>query len=165
MNTSMQPSDGDVIDHFVNGLKFKEKAWVIQQAPANELWTNPKDVFQKALQYETNFAYQDKVVAAMPRANVSYKRKSKHFAAEPIKFGSFHPGEVLPAGPQANVATRPQKRKRFEPRGKGKMPIPSEVFKKRIEQRQCTKCGQDDHVYKDCMCKDVVLPSWYKPSA
>ena len=67
----------------------------------------------------------------MLRANVLNKRESKHFAAEPIKFGPFEEGEVTP-GPQANVATRTQKRRRFKPRGKGKTPIPSEVFK-RIE--------------------------------
>ena len=41
------------------------------------------------------------MVAAMPRANVSKKRKSKHFAAEPIKFGSFQEGEVLYCGNKA----------------------------------------------------------------
>ena len=45
------------------------------------------------------------------------------------------------------------------------MPIPSEVFKKRIEKHLCTKCGQDDHVYKECKAKKVIFPSWYKPSA
>ena len=58
------------------------------------------------------------MVAVMPRANVSSKRKSKHVAAEPIRFGSFEEGEV-PPGPQANVATRPQKRRRLSRGARG----------------------------------------------
>ena len=95
------------------------------------VFDQPNRCFPKSSTVWDNFAYQDKVVAGMPRANVSNKQKVSILLQSQSNLDHLKKGRQS----QANVATRPQERRRQDaPKGKSGAdpPIPSEVFRKRI---------------------------------
>lgn len=51
--TAFAPSTMDVIEHFLRGLKPDVKKYVENNDP-KEQWTELQDVFDKAVQFETN---------------------------------------------------------------------------------------------------------------
>lgn len=73
--TSLEPSSGNLIAHFIDGLDEEPRKRVLQQAPAETWYVNPKDVYMKALQWEIN-AKQERAACEGARLNFHQKGRS-----------------------------------------------------------------------------------------
>jgi hypothetical protein len=71
--TPLKPSMGDVISHFVDNLATGPRDWVLQQAPAT-WYTSVREVYMKALQWETNNAHRVESHKAEPNQKPQSKK-------------------------------------------------------------------------------------------
>jgi len=133
--TPLKPSMGDVISHFVENLATEPRAWVLQQAPAT-WYTLVREVYLKALQWETNNSHRVETITQGPTAKVfthvqrSFQGKShfKSLKRKPRFAGRHNAKRARVEGDGA----APEPRKRI---------INDVLYQKRVDAGQCFKCG------------------------
>jgi len=125
---------GDVIDHFITGLAIDPREWVLQQAPST-WYMSERDVYMKALQWETNNAHRVENFQAQPKVVVHTKEFKKNnkpgFKFDNQKFDNQKERKFPFAAGRAPAKRAKQERKR----DLGKTPIPQALVNKRIEAK------------------------------
>ena len=75
--TSMAPSDADIIEHFIEGLKAPVRTYVEEHAPQG-YYKLPSEVYSKAIQYEQNHAISEGTFKSSQRVyTLSKKSRTK----------------------------------------------------------------------------------------
>ena len=144
-NTALKPSVGDVIDHFIQNLHSEPREWVLQHAPASTWYTTLRDVFMKALQWETNnrFKSVEERVVVGPRLNATqFRRDFRDSRVPKRKFGSagkvgYHKPNKRVRGDGGEGPSKPK-------------PIPKALYDKRMSDKKCFKCGLAGHRADKC---------------
>jgi len=125
--------------------------WVLQQAPAT-WYTSVREVYMKALQWETNNSHRveshkaESVKPAKVFAHVrgdSRNKRDFQDKREPKGRGSF------PKRKSSFTGGR-QKRPRTEGEKKKEYKIPSALYDQRIAEDKCWKCGLEGHRATAC---------------
>lgn len=151
-DTPLRPSMGDVVDHFITNLASAPKEWVLQQAPT-EWYQSERDVYMKALQWETNHSHRVEVIKPIesraPKVFV-YKKEFKQDSRKGLKresikrkgpFAGRSQSKRAKAGAEGgSTQAAPQRQHR----------IPGPLYESRIGSGVCFKCGLDGHRASAC---------------
>ena len=177
--TDFAPSKMDVIEQFLRGLKADVRKYVEDNAP--EGWySEPKDVYDKAIQYETNQNSRTPRVQVNPRVNVMDRGRGRNTwnngrgRAGSQNYDGNNQGNGRGRGRGRGSAGRQgqgqgqggriqwpnrwnqgQHDKQFGPA------VPPMVKDYRIKHHECITCG-GDHPYRNCPEKVFIPPTWYK---
>ena len=143
-HTPLKPSIGDVMDHFSENLAEGPRKWVLQQAPA-DWYTSPKDIFEKALQWEANHSFMtERGTPAKGTAKVfaHFQRDSRELARRGPKRKFSSAGDGPSKRPRSGQGAKndPKKGHRISP----------SLFDARIKAGKCFKCGLTGHIATNC---------------
>ena len=143
-DTNLQVSKGDVIWHFIKGLKQNVKSYVEDNAPESEWWTTSEAVFGKARNYELNHSMN------VGRAHVAnlLAPPPRHYVPRQNQYQRGYGGPVRRSG-----LMNPR------PMDSTKAYIPPELWAERKRMILCQRCGKNNHATKD----HAVLGRGYTP--
>ncbi len=160
--TAFAPSTMDVIEHFLKGLKPDVRKYVEDNAPEG-WWTDPKDVYDKAIQFETNQHARVQRVQVSPRVNVTYMTRGRFIPRARAGYGRGNGRPQVPYAPDGGRPQgrgRPQQQAKLTERIKGPA-VPQPVKAARKAAQECIVCGSKGHSWAQCRHPSCVLPSWY----
>ena len=157
-NTPLKPSLGQNLDQFIDNLAPEPNEWVLSQAPT-QWYSSEREVFMKALQWETNQSHRADTVKSTPK--VFFHKKQEPPYRQEFKKGkrNFHKRKFASGGPPTAGFGRgdggggrggggaPVGAKR--PRTEGHR-IPADLYAERIKKGQCFRCGLQGHRADKC---------------
>lgn len=132
--TVFKPAVGDIMDRFVDNLHPEPREWVLQQAPAVTWYTSPKEVYMKALQWETNNT-TSVVSRVQPTRVLNNLTRFKRPERSQLKRKAPYAGRERLTGVK---------------RPKSDHVIPKGLYDKRIANHVCWKCGMEGHIAGAC---------------
>ena len=136
-NTAFAPSQMEIVEHFIRGLKADVRKYVEDQAPQG-WWTDPKPLYEKAIQFEVNqhsHTAKMQTVVKINHAELKGLKKQKRFDKAP-RAGR------QPA-PQNGDDTMVHDKRPLHA-------IPRIVQNARKGQDVCLNCGIKGHTYNAC---------------
>ncbi len=135
-NTAFAPSQMDTVEHFIRGLKADVRKYVEEQAPQG-WWTDPKPLFEKAIQFEVNqHSLAGKVQSVAKINHIDLKKKIGKKKAYRGRAGRQK--ERADRVPDRDDPRRPLHR------------IAKIVQSARKGRDVCLNCESSSHRYADC---------------